>query len=565
MAPLNPHRQAFFAIRARATMDPDFQSRRNPHERRRRALAKLDEAPFSWPHIHTVIIAGLGLFTSAYEIFAINMAVTMLGIVYWQGKDSGSGKVPFSIEAAIKVATLSGAAIGHPLFGWLADRIGRRRVYGYGLVVIIFTTLGQVVSSSSRSLTMSGLLIFWRVVMGVGIGGNYPVTSLITSEFATTKWRGATMGAVLAIQGFGQFAAVIVALVVTVGFKQSLESAKDISHCTDACQLAVDKMWRFTIGLGAIPACFALFYRLAIPETPRFSFDVTRDIIKADKDVRAYLRKRNETGIREPLYTPPVQIGIPDFGPKASWSDFYSHYSQWKHGKVLLGTTASWLFLGIAFYGLDLNNSITIGAINWTNANNIYEILYRDAVRNLTLICGGSIPGYLVTIATVDKIGRKRIQLLGFLMLSALFAVIGLANLDLNDSSLLALYALTQFCFNFGPYATIFILPGECFPTRYRGTAHGISAAVGMIGALIAQCVFLPLVYHGAKTPGDAPWLNHVMVIFSGFMLCGFATTFLIPETRRQSLEVLCGEVDPPPQTQYAYAGDEIPLQEMGP
>lgn len=182
MAPLNPHRQAFFAIRARATMDPDFQSRRNPHERRRRALAKLDEAPFSWPHIHTVIIAGLGLFTSAYEIFAINMAVTMLGIVYWQGKDSGSGKVPFSIEAAIKVATLSGAAIGHPLFGWLADRIGRRRVYGYGLVVIIFTTLSQVVSSSSRSLTMSGLLIFWRVVMGVGIGGNYPVTSLITSE-----------------------------------------------------------------------------------------------------------------------------------------------------------------------------------------------------------------------------------------------------------------------------------------------------------------------------------------------------------------------------------------------
>lgn len=103
-------------------MDPEFYFRRNPHERRRRALAKLDEAPFSRAHIHTVIIAGLGLFTSAYEIFAINLAVTMLGIVYWQGEDSGSGKVPFIIEAAIKVATLAGAMIGHPLFGWLADR-----------------------------------------------------------------------------------------------------------------------------------------------------------------------------------------------------------------------------------------------------------------------------------------------------------------------------------------------------------------------------------------------------------------------------------------------------------
>ncbi|CAG8910145.1 unnamed protein product [Penicillium egyptiacum] len=554
MDTLNPHRQALLATRERAAMDPDYHFRRNPHERRRRALAKLDEAPFGWAHIHTVIITGLGLFTSAYEMFAINLAVTMLGIVYWQGEDSGSGKIPFGLEAAIKVATLAGAAIGQLLLGWLADRIGRRRVYGYGLMVIIFTTLAQVMSSSSRALSMSGLLIFWRVIMGVGIGSVYPLSSVITSEFATTKWRGAMMSAVFAMQGFGQFAAAITALIVTVGFKKSLESAKDVAHCTGACQLAVDKMWRFTIGLGAIPACFALYYRLAIPETPRFNFDITRDIIKADKDVRTYLRKRRANGTREPLYTPPIQNGIPDFGPKASWSDFYGRYSQWKHGKVLL-----------AFYGLDLNNSITLGAINRTGAKNVYEILYRNAVGNLILICAGAIPGYLVAIATVDKIGRIRIQLLGFLMLSVFFAVIGLANLDQNDSGLLALYVLTQFCFNFGPSTTTFIVPGECFPTRYRATAHGISVAVGKIGAIISQCVFVPLVYRGAKAPGDAPWLDHVMQIFCGFMFCGFATSFFISETKRQSLEVLCGEMDPPPRTQHAYIRDEIPLRAVGP
>jgi PHS family inorganic phosphate transporter-like MFS transporter len=155
------------------------------------------------------------------------------------------------------------------------------------------------------------------------------------------------MGAVFAMQGFGQFAAAIISLIVTVGFKESLESAKDVSHCTGACQLAVDKMWRWTIGIGAIPACFALYYRLAIPESPRFTFDISRDIITADKDVRTYLRKRGENGKREPVYTPPIQIGIPDFGPKASWSDFYGRYSQWKHGKVLLGTAASLFFLDI--------------------------------------------------------------------------------------------------------------------------------------------------------------------------------------------------------------------------
>ncbi|KAJ5255873.1 hypothetical protein N7497_006681 [Penicillium chrysogenum] len=565
MDTINPHQQTLLAIRERAAMDPDYHFRRNPHERRRRALAKLDEAPFGWAHIHTVIITGLGLFASAYEMFALNLAVTMLGIVYWQGEDSGSGRIPFGLEAAIKVATLAGAAVGQLVFGWLADRIGRRRVYGYGLTVIILTTLAQAMSSSSRAITMSGILIFWRVIMGVGIGGVYPLSSVITSEFATTKWRGAMMSAVFAMQGFGQFAAAIVSLIVTVSFKQSLESAEDVSHCTEACQLAVDKMWRWTIGIGAIPACFALYYRLAIPETPRFTFDISRDIVKADKDVRTYLRKRRENGTREPVYTPPIQIGTPDFGPKASWSDFYGRYSQWKHGKVLLGTAASLFFLDIAFYGLDLNNSIILGAINGPGAKNVYEILYRNAVGNLILICAGAIPGYLVTIAIVDKIGRIRIQILGFLILSALFAVIGLANLDQNDSGLRALYVLTQFFFNFGPNATTLIVPGECFPTRYRGTAYGVSAAVGKIGAIMAQCVFVPLVYRGAKAPGDAPWLDHVMQIFSGFMFCGFAATFFIHETKRRSLEVLCGEMGPPPRTQSAYVREEIPLREVGP
>jgi PHS family inorganic phosphate transporter-like MFS transporter len=182
MDTINPHQQTLLAIRERAAMDPDYHFRRNPHERRRRALAKLDEAPFGWAHVHTVIITGLGLFASAYEMFALNLAVTMLGIVYWQGEDSGSGRIPFGLEAAIKVATLAGAAVGQLVFGWLADRIGRRRVYGYGLTVIILTTLAQAMSSSSRAITMSVILIFWRVIMGVGIGGVYPLSSVITSE-----------------------------------------------------------------------------------------------------------------------------------------------------------------------------------------------------------------------------------------------------------------------------------------------------------------------------------------------------------------------------------------------
>lgn len=198
-----------------------------------------------------------------------------------------------------------------------------------------------------------------------------------------------------------------------------------------------------------------------------------------------------------------------------------------------------------AFYGLGLNNSIILGAIGWTGGKNVYEIFYRNAVGNLILICAGAIPGYWVTVATVDTLGRKPIQLVGFILLFILFIVIGSAFHELKNShnGLLALYVLAQFFFNFGPNATTFIVPGECFPTRYRSTSHGISAAAGKVGAIIAQCVFGPLVnHHAPKGATNSPWLNHVMQIFAAFMFCGILTTLLIPETKRKTLEELSGE-----------------------
>lgn len=154
----------------------------DPHERRRQALARIDEAQFGWHHVRAVVVAGVGFFTDSYDIFAINLAVSMLGVVYWQGAKSGSGKLPSSADTAIKVATSGGTVIGQLFFGWLADRIGRKRMYGIELIIIMLATLAQALSSASRAVSITGLLIFWRVVMGIGIGGDYPLSSIITSE-----------------------------------------------------------------------------------------------------------------------------------------------------------------------------------------------------------------------------------------------------------------------------------------------------------------------------------------------------------------------------------------------
>jgi PHS family inorganic phosphate transporter-like MFS transporter len=233
--------------------------------------------------------------------------------------------------------------------------------------------------------------------------------------------------------------------------------------------------------------------------------------------------------------------------PKASFQDFIQHYGQWRYGKVLLGTAGSWFFLDVAYYGLGLNNSIILSTIGFSGGNDMYEIYYRTAVGNLILTCAGAIPGYWASVAVIDTLGRRPLQILGFALLTIIFVIIGFAYNHLSPRALLALYVLAQFFFNCGPNSTTFILPAECFPTRYRATSHGLSAAAGKLGSIIAQCVFGPLRTRGAA-PGAtgaaaSPWLNHVMQIFALFMLCGLITSFLVPETKRKTLEELAGEI----------------------
>jgi MFS transporter, PHS family, inorganic phosphate transporter len=72
--------------------------------------------------------------------------------------------------------------VGQIGFGVLADIVGRKKMYGLELMVIIFATLAQALSSDSRAISLVGIIIFWRVIMGIGIGGDYPLSSIITSE-----------------------------------------------------------------------------------------------------------------------------------------------------------------------------------------------------------------------------------------------------------------------------------------------------------------------------------------------------------------------------------------------
>ncbi|KAJ3477263.1 hypothetical protein NLG97_g8885 [Lecanicillium saksenae] len=450
--------------------------------RRRLALSDVDKVPFGTCHVRAVLVAGAGFLLDSYSIFAINFVAPLVGLAYYSDDDDGSGDLPATVSQALKGATSAGIVIGMILFGWLADKHGRRRMYGIELGVVIFTIFSCAIASGSPSMSSPGVLIFWRVLMGIGVGGDYPLASVITSEFAPTRWRGGMVAAVFSMQGLGQLMAAVVGLITTVAFRGAYEGIGADGPCDAACRIAADRSWRIIVGVGAIPACLAMYYRITIPETPRYTFDVQHDVDRADADIRAYVSstrpKDTVSNIHTHLHRSELAV------PQASWADAKEFFLKPHNLRALLGTALSWFFLDFAFYGLGLNNNVVLHAIGYSNNATLYHKLRNQALGLIILACAGSLPGYWTAMFTVDTVGRKPLQVFGFLLLTIVFCILGFALDSLTEGSTLALYIIGQFLFNAGPNTTTFIVPAECFPTRYRATAHGISAALGKLGRL---------------------------------------------------------------------------------
>ncbi|KLO17236.1 phosphate permease [Schizopora paradoxa] len=503
-------------------------------QRRRAALAEVDNASFSWFHVKVALVASVGFFTDAYDIFAINIASTMLGYVYSSHHGSSLAS---NLDLGVKIATPVGTLCGQLLFGWLADIVGRKRMYGIELMIIIIGCFAQTLAGEAHAVNVIAVIIVWRFIMGIGIGGDYPLSAVISSEFSSTKIRGRLMTAVFSAQGWGNFTAAIVALIIVSAFKTKVQNDNPnvFAH--------IDIMWRLLIGIGCIPACMALYFRLTIPETPRFTMDIERNVQQASQDVDNFLT----TGT---FVVDPDAVVQRAQAPKATRRDFFNYFSKWENLKVLIGTSWSWFALDIAFYGLGLNSSIILQAIgfgsptgNLTGGQKAYENLKNICVGNIILSAAGLIPGYYASFLLIDSWGRKPIQLMGFAVLTVLFVIMGFAYDKLTASSsankaFVFLYCLADFFQNFGPNTTTFVIPGEAFPTRYRSTAHGISAASGKLGAIVAQVGFARLKDIG----GTNHFVQHILEIFAFFMLTGVFSTLLIPETMGRTLEDLSNE-----------------------
>lgn len=183
----------------------------------------------------------------------------------------------------------------------------------------------------------------------------------------------------------------------------------------------VDQTWRTIIGIGFVPAFIALYFRLTIPETPRYTIDVEADIQRGVRDANTVITNEKHTDYHQSDSDVVLQtkqnIEARETLPKHSWADFRRHFGQWKNFKVLFGAAWSWFALDVAFYGLGLNSTVILQTIGFGPAaasNNpsatLQHSLYNVAVGNIILAVGGLLPGYYFTFAFIDSWGRKPIQ-----------------------------------------------------------------------------------------------------------------------------------------------------------
>ncbi|KAF7146555.1 hypothetical protein RHSIM_Rhsim04G0182600 [Rhododendron simsii] len=509
-------------------------------------LNALDVAKTQWYHFTAIVIAGMGFFTDAYDLFCISLVTKLLGRIYYHHDGNPKpGTLPPNIAAAVNGVAFCGTLAGQLFFGWLGDKMGRKRVYGMTLMLMVVASIASGLSFGKSPNGVMATLCFFRFWLGFGIGGDYPLSATIMSEYANKKTRGAFIAAVFAMQGFGILTGGVVAIIIAAAFNARFPAPAYGVNANASTPPEADYVWRIILMFGAIPAAMTYYWRMKMPETARYTALVAKNAKQAAADMSKVLQVEIEAE-QEKVEKIAEEQGN-SFG-------LFSKQFLHRHGLHLLGTTTTWFLLDIAFYSQNLFQKDIFSAIGWIpdarTMNAIDEVFRIARAQTLIALCS-TVPGYWFTVAFIDRIGRFAIQLMGFFFMTVFMFALAIpynhwTHKD-NRIGFVIMYSLTFFFANFGPNATTFVVPAEIFPARLRSTCHGISAASGKAGAIVGAFGFLYLSQNKdpAKTDKGYPpgiGVKNALLILGGVNFLGILFTFLVPEANGKSLEEMSQE-----------------------
>ncbi|HEY5245581.1 MAG TPA: MFS transporter [Acidimicrobiales bacterium] len=462
-------------------------------------LERLDDSKITRFQVKIMFVSGMGFFTDAYDLFVIGIVVALLKPEW----NLSTGQV-----SLLNSATLAASAVGAIVFGRVADILGRKKIYGYEVLIL---AIGAIASAFAPNYTF---LLVARIVLGIGIGGDYPVSATIMSEYAGKQSRGRMVGLVFAMQGAGLIVGPLVASILL------------------ASGIGDDIIWRILLGLGAIPGLAVFYLRRQIHETPRFA--IAGGV--AEEAERAIAAATGTAAVTSTAATGATASTGPAPEPvvrkRQSWVSGFVEMARHRRMMLwLIGTASCWALLDFAYYGNTISSPEVLKLINPSGS------LLENTLLQLAIFAVFALPGYALAILLLDRTGRKKIQALGFGMMALAFLAIGLVpGVTTSVAPFVVLYGVSYFFTEFGPNTTTFVYPAEIFPVEVRTTGHGISAAAGKMGAFAGAYLFPDMLASSWGIRGAEIVAGVVSVVGLGL------TILLLPEPKGKSLEELTAE-----------------------
>jgi len=388
-----------------------------------------------WRPIHTriAVALGLGWMLDAFEVQIIGSVIP--GI-----------QQEFSLNSAqsvwINVVWFAGIAVGALAFGYLADRIGRKKLF---VATLILYSVFAVATAASPNYA---LFIVFRFITALGVGGEYSAVTSAIAEFTPAKNRGRSNGLVMSFWALGGILASLVSIVIisTLGLT-----------------------WRYALLFGVLSAGYGLIARRLIPESPRWLASRGR-LTEADRVVTDITGVTSADGY------------VDTSGPSRAGSRFHELWTHYR-GRLFLGMSLDFSEAA-GYYGLFTAMSVLVfsastGAVPVSNA----ALPYFFLIANVGALAGG----VLVSFA-LDRLGRK--PTVTFSYAAAALSMLGCGAAASTGSPTVVLVAFTIAAF-FATCAWVSAYPtfSELFPTRLRATGIGASVGVGRIGAIVGQVV----------------------------------------------------------------------------
>lgn len=431
---------------------------------------RLDRLPVTSKHKKLLVGSGVGWALDAMDVGLISFIMAALA-VHWNLESTQT--------SWIATAGFVGMALGASLGGLLADKFGRRHVFALTLLVYGLAT------GASALATGLAVLIALRFIVGLGLGAELPVASTLISEFAPRRIRGRMVVLLEAFWAAGWIAAAIIGTFV-VG--------------------ASDSGWRWALAIGMVPAAYALYVRLALPESV------------------CYLEAKNRHQEAEEIVTSFENAALAegknldsDLAPEVALDEAFEGSSIWS-SRLRARTAALWIIwfcINLSYYG----------AFIW-----IPSLLVADGftlVRSFSftlIITLAQLPGYAAAAWLIEVWGR-RVTLAVFLVGSAVSAgAFGLAD---SEVSIIIAGCFLSF-FNLGAWGALYAIGPELYPTHIRGRGTGAAAGFGRIASIISPLIVPPILAAAGQ-----PWL---FVLFASAFAIAAIAAFTLPENKGKAL-----------------------------